>query len=279
MIVWARFYMPPINLWSYPRYAQTYNKLEKRMLNKHIKFAEHWVTVGRPILEVFSGSEEWATLREATNMPINCFGGQDYRIKGDKHWELRRKWIDSDKSLPIEFYNTSDEVWELVKNPYWFQDKTYREQKKEVDTCLPKHRKFRDYWIEIGRPALEIPSVNSWMPCIATPTFGGENYRIKGDYHWELRRKWIDSDRTLRIEGKKEGMDWRILTKHVPIDTTWGLKHFQAEFKYREAQQHENPIPEISRAFKSGYMRGVRDSTDKMKSLIDELYAARGNFG
>jgi hypothetical protein len=78
------------------------------------------------------------------------------------------------------------------------------------------HDKFRAYWESIGKPALEVFTFN-----------GHWDYRIKDDPHWELRRKWIDSDFTLPIEAKTLGQ-WHLLTSNI---------YWQNELEYREAKQ------------------------------------------
>lgn len=74
------------------------------------------------------------------------------------------------------------------------------------------HDKFIVYWTEIGKPPLEIYSSDThlWYPIGWEPNFDNvQDVRIKGDRQWKLRRRWIESDRTLPLEFKNSLIQWR----------------------------------------------------------------------
>jgi hypothetical protein len=84
----------------------------------HDKFRAYWESIGKPALEVLTFNGHW-----------------DYRIKNDPHWELRRKWIDSNFTLPIE--TLTENGWVKAasnNNPAWFEGKEYREAKQVRET-------------------------------------------------------------------------------------------------------------------------------------------------
>jgi hypothetical protein len=106
---------------------------------KHRKFAEYWEELGKPQLEYknvegIRGSGLWSFV--LGNMP-SWDDPCDYRIAGDRHFAMRKKWVDSDKTLPIERnkYQTLTE-WKIVNWPEWRQDYDYREAvEKHEDIC------------------------------------------------------------------------------------------------------------------------------------------------
>lgn len=92
--------------------------------NRHAKFAQYCLDNG--IVEIASKPDSteqgwWLFLVK------NCVFREDhdYRIKDDKHWQLRLKWIESNKTLPIEFYNV--DTWCPASYPTWDQDIKFRE--------------------------------------------------------------------------------------------------------------------------------------------------------
>lgn len=57
----------------------------------------------------------------------------DYRLSGDKHWQPRKKWIDSDKTLPLEVYISDLRRWTKVTGcPLFWQYRDYRELVEEI---------------------------------------------------------------------------------------------------------------------------------------------------
>lgn len=69
---------------------------------------------------------------------------------------------------------------------------------------MSRHAKFKSYWESIGKPPLEYSqtaNILPWLKCLTEPSFEYLfDYRIAGDIHWELRRKWVDSDFKLKVE-------------------------------------------------------------------------------
>lgn len=56
--------------------------------------------------------------------------GYEYSIVNDPRWELRLKWIDSDRTLPIEFSCDDGQNWHkhtLSTPPTWHPSIKYRE--------------------------------------------------------------------------------------------------------------------------------------------------------
>jgi hypothetical protein len=101
---------------------------------KHRKFAEYWEEIGKPKIERALPDFEWMPVRPHYE-PWD--ERHDYRIAGDRHWLLRKKWVDSDKTLQIERnkYQTLTE-WQIVNWPEWRQDYDYREAvEKHEDIC------------------------------------------------------------------------------------------------------------------------------------------------
>lgn len=93
------------------------------MLDKHLKFKRYWKTIGEPELECKGiGDAQW--LPVLVRNPE--FTSASYRIADDPHWLLRRRWIDSDFTLPIE-WQRDDMSWGLVARPTWRRGVMYRE--------------------------------------------------------------------------------------------------------------------------------------------------------
>ena len=90
----------------------------------HENFKKYWESIGKPILEYRYGMGVWS---ECDSNPL--FFAGTYRIKGDPHWELRQKWIDSDFKLPIEYqgYGKCNWIKTDMDGPGWIQDYEYRE--------------------------------------------------------------------------------------------------------------------------------------------------------
>lgn len=89
------------------------------------KFEMYWEEIGRPKLEETIVGVKWT----ATTAP-SWDSGITYRIKEDPHWQLRSKWLDSYRALPIEAYfgNSRGGEWYLVY-PKWDATVLYREGK------------------------------------------------------------------------------------------------------------------------------------------------------
>jgi len=93
-------------------------------MSKHDNFKKHWLDMGQPPVEYFNTKENiW--IEVLPNRGV--FYDYSYRIKGDKHWMLRQKWIDSGFILPIEYLSTFDGKYALTDTPKWDFDTKYRE--------------------------------------------------------------------------------------------------------------------------------------------------------
>jgi hypothetical protein len=94
-----------------------------------------------------------------------------------------------------------------------------------------KHRKFAEYWEELGKPQLEsgLPINSGWTPVTTYCDLWNEKYcyRIAGDRHWELRKKWVDSGKTLPIETLFRGV-WHLF---IGTNIEWNQ-----DAEYRESQ-------------------------------------------
>ena len=114
-------------------------------MNRWDKFKAYWEDLGRPRLQsycpvYFESDDRWV---DCSQEPM-FLSHLEYRIKDDPHWELRLKWVNSDKTLPIEWYFSSlhrwspdpniimdpEDKWFLVNDPIWLSDTAYREGRK-----------------------------------------------------------------------------------------------------------------------------------------------------
>ena len=104
-------------------------------MSKHDNFKKHWYDMGEPDLEFFFNNDCWVSVDEE----IGVFYDDDaYRIKGDKHWMLRQKWIDSGFTLQIECKSTLSS-WEYAPKPEWHYDVKYREAVMQKETSIKVH--------------------------------------------------------------------------------------------------------------------------------------------
>ena len=92
----------------------------------HDKFRKYWESTGKPQLECKLLNEDYWHLSKPHLYPV---WDKDtiYRIVCDTHWKLRAKWIESDFTLPIEFYNAEREKWTSSPCPMWTKTGLYRE--------------------------------------------------------------------------------------------------------------------------------------------------------
>jgi len=110
----------------------------------YTKFKAYWESIGRPPIEVLiNGQQEWL---EITN-PRFENSDLHYRIKDDPHWELRKKWVDSNFTLPLKMRHETEEKWVICENPGWWCDYEYREMEQKPMTDKPKQ-----YLQRCGRP-------------------------------------------------------------------------------------------------------------------------------
>jgi hypothetical protein len=151
-------------------------------VSKWDKFEAYWEEFGSPELERRQqGEEAWNSL---VAVDFKFCGCCEYRIAGDRHWELRLKWVNSDKTLPIEYRSTIDGEW-LIVTPIWDQEGEYREAKQEEITIT-----------DVSQERL---SADSDDP--------GAHYR------YEYKGIKLDPARIARIYGVTDGMIFTILKK------------------------------------------------------------------
>jgi len=94
-------------------------------MSDHDNFKKHWHDIGEPDLEYFrKENSKWCSFNKNLGTFLDEF---EYRIKGDKHWKLRKKWIDSGFILPIEYLSTFDGKYALTDTPKWDFNTKYRE--------------------------------------------------------------------------------------------------------------------------------------------------------
>jgi hypothetical protein len=98
------------------------------------------------------------------------------------------------------------------------------------------HDKFKAYCEELGKPELECKFssvLSDWVKDEKPRWYSDVDYRIAGDRHWELRLKWINSDKTLPIEILAGNGEWMLHDS-----PTWS-----ENFEYKEAQALTAPNP------------------------------------
>jgi hypothetical protein len=108
----------------------------KNICEKHRKFAAYHKEIGEPKLEVKKISEGEAEFRPVAGCPM-WHETVDYRISCDRHWELRLKWVNSDKTLPIErFFNGRWHLFigEDIEFSQHSEYREYREALREGDS-------------------------------------------------------------------------------------------------------------------------------------------------
>jgi hypothetical protein len=105
---------------------------------KHRKFAAYHEELGKPQLECKFEHEHDGMFINAGDCYF--YNNVDYRVAGDRHWELRKKWVDSGKTLPIETLFRG--VWHLFigTNIEWNQDAEYRESQIAKGLNNPGHQ-------------------------------------------------------------------------------------------------------------------------------------------
>jgi hypothetical protein len=100
------------------------------MVFNHGALREEWERMGKPQMEFHSGGE-WHMV-----FAHPCWNNRTpYRFANDPHWELRQKWVDSGKTLPIEVFvpskagigGSDSGAWGESVYPSWHKDSQYRE--------------------------------------------------------------------------------------------------------------------------------------------------------
>lgn len=85
------------------------------------KFAAYWEAQNRPQLEVSTDGSKWRLLIDPPT-----WSAWFYRFEDDPHWELRKRWVDSDFKLTILCRENDRDDWRVVRNPSWSPDMQYR---------------------------------------------------------------------------------------------------------------------------------------------------------
>lgn len=118
-------------------------------MSRHDKFKAYWESIGKPQMEYLANGE-WT----AVTFKPGWHSLDDYRIAGDRHWLLRRKWVDSDFTLPIETPSAEPGFWLLLnkgRDMEFRQDCEYREAKAEgINEHQPEPVKHSHYFKDVS---------------------------------------------------------------------------------------------------------------------------------
>lgn len=119
--------------------------------NPHYKFAKYWESIGHPELEAtnkLNNNDKWGWVGEKPSWSII----QDYRIKGDRHWELRQEWVDSGYNLLVEFRD-SDGDWKYCNNTHidfaWIQEIEYRKAEPHHNALVIEFNPPKSVYVDI----------------------------------------------------------------------------------------------------------------------------------
>lgn len=110
--------------------------------NPHYKFAKYWNAIGCPKLEF-----NIPPLLLWQNVIDNPLWDKEntYRIKDDRHWQLRKEWVDSDYTLPIEYQDNCGS-WKTFNGNYidlwWFQERDYRKAETKQETIMTETKEL-----------------------------------------------------------------------------------------------------------------------------------------
>lgn len=88
----------------------------------HEKFFRYWQGLNQPPLESrlpYRG-QNW----QPAKPPL--FNLCQYRLLGDRHWQLRRLWIDMSFKMDIESRHSLGGAWKLDLQPQWLPELDYR---------------------------------------------------------------------------------------------------------------------------------------------------------
>ena len=90
----------------------------------HDKFVQYWYSIGKPPIEsrLLSAGASWQLEEDVPPF----FNFVEYRIAGDRHYQIRRLWIDSDFKLHIESKPVTGYVWFIDEKPEWLPEREYR---------------------------------------------------------------------------------------------------------------------------------------------------------
>jgi hypothetical protein len=155
---------------------------------KHRKFAEYWEELGKPQLDCKYKKGQWEKADGSHLLWTECF---EYRISGDRHFSLRRKWVDSGKTLQIERnkYQTLTE-WKIVNWPEWRQDYDYR-------IAGDRHWLLRKKWVDSGK-TLPIEFTMDLRRGIWTLAYPSWNQEL--DYREAVEKTEIEEESPLQTQ-------------------------------------------------------------------------------
>lgn len=153
------------------------------MSNRHEKFRKYWESLGKPALEACDPDILNWTKIDSDVIP-KWHDGMAYRLAGDPHWKLRKEWVDSGFTLPIEHFIPSDEYgddrWIFIQNiPSWAPEKQYRKAEFAEEVPL-------DLQSELG---VNHPMYPIFMDAIEQAT-GGKGQRHGGARTPFLEQRW-----------------------------------------------------------------------------------------
>lgn len=100
--------------------------MAKMMTNsRHAKFKAYWEGQGKPLLEYKDEIEADKDFRASLTPQWREY--RDYRIAGDRHWRLRKLWVDSGFKLRLESRDAKDQgPWHPCREPEWLSYREYR---------------------------------------------------------------------------------------------------------------------------------------------------------
>jgi hypothetical protein len=181
--------------------------------NRHAKFAAYWEKLGKPPLEAKDVRQEEADFTSvgALSPPWICHW--DYRIAGDRHWALRRAWVESDFTLRIEYRDSIDASWLPAGVPTWSVKFDYRASPEQDLSPAQRSEKFS----EGGVLDAVIPNGRTALPeDFETQSFTGEGATIR----LGIDPAAPDSERTVIAETVQDpGAHYRY-TYRVLLDET-----------------------------------------------------------
>ena len=140
------------------------------------------------------------------------------------------------------------------------------------DVVEGKWDKFRKYWEELGKPALQSkpPLSDGWRICCSTPAWDDWDYRLKDDPNWEVRLAWVNSGKTLEIEWLNPiAKAWQGLPNSSPA--------WQVYYHYR-VKPHK--VVDTSQDVKQNVAEQLLSSLNSYQQVLDnKLNALRYNKG
>jgi len=224
----------------------------------YTKFKAYWESIGKPPVEYKkTQSSEFMDLY-ILNPEFDCINIHSYRIKDDPHWELRKKWVDSDFTLPIE--SKSENIgWGTCPKPLWYPNHQYREMEQKQMT-----EKQKQYRQRCGRPG----GIYEWN---ANP---GSEYKHNG---WHVDDSGIKHpcsfDNNLKFHANKE--DPRDLIEVTPYDGIAIDTPGYAVGVY--GNKHKRHFAGVNIEYKPIVWRGGGTSWTEVETVPYEDFIPKGN--